>query len=72
MELTSDLGGIKLEILDRLRDKPCRDRIDLDVFPADSECGWSAISGGDLSNNDRRDFVAAVVEVQRALHFSPV
>ena len=68
MELTSDLGAIKIQILDRLRDKPCRERIaDLDVYPSECDCGWSARAVGELTNDDKHEFIAAKFAVHRAL-----
>jgi hypothetical protein len=72
MELTSDLGAIKFKILDRLRDKPCRERIiEVDVYLADNDWGWSARAFGKLSNDDLREFIAAKFAAHRALQFLP-
>jgi hypothetical protein len=72
MELTSGLGAIKNELLDKLRGKPCRERIiDVDVYPGYCDCGWSARPIGYLSNDEQREFIAARFAVQRLFLFSP-
>jgi hypothetical protein len=72
MVTTSDLAQIRFAILDQLRAKFCRDRAcDVEVYQADCECGWSARLIGDLSNDERRDFIAARFAIQRRIAFSP-
>jgi hypothetical protein len=70
--MCADLGAIKSQILDRLRGKPSGKRIiDVVVYPADCDCGWSARAIGDLNNDERREFIVVRAALQRDLIFSP-
>jgi len=70
MELTSDLGQIDERIRSELP-QSLRSRIRFESSPAETECGWSARSSGELTNEEHRAFVVAVSKVQRDLHLSP-
>jgi hypothetical protein len=67
-----DLGAIRIQILDRLRGQSCGARIrDVVVYLATNCWGWSADPIGELSNDDRREFIAAKFAVHRSIELSP-
>jgi hypothetical protein len=71
MQLTSDLSLIRNAILDFLRREKDAGRIRFDVIPHDSDCGWSARSSDDLTNDQRRAFIAARFAAIREFTFTP-
>jgi hypothetical protein len=68
MKMTSNLGKIDERIRSELP-QALRIRIRFDISPAETDCGWSARSSGELTNDERRAFIAAVYKAQRKLHF---
>jgi hypothetical protein len=73
MVLTADMAQIRFALLDELRAKLPEDcACDVEIYPIDSECGWSARVIGDLTNGERREFIAARFAVQRRVAFAPI